>query len=106
MLSNRTSSTAYLLALILSLLHCLTGSFLLVEHSVAYKTVLGLELDASLLIIVNEAESSGSSTSELGAASEDHDELGVSLVHLSDNFLELRLCYISTSGVDDVNDHL
>lgn len=106
MLSNGTSGTTDLLALVLSFLHCLTRLLSLLEHSVTYKTVLRLELKAGLLVIVDEAESSGLSSSELGAASENDYKLWVSLVHLSDNLLELRLCYVSTSRVDDVDNHL
>lgn len=106
MLSNRLSGTTDLLALILGLLHCLSGSLLGHEHSVAYKTVLGLKLDTGLLVVVNEAESGGLSSSELGAESEGDYELGISLVHGCDCVLELRLWYVCASRMDDVDNHL
>jgi hypothetical protein len=106
MLSNGASSTTDLLTLVLSLLDSLTGALCLGEDTQAYKTVLGLELHHSLLVVVDKAESGGLSSSELGAESEGDDKLGVSLVHTSDNSLELGLSYVSTSRVDDVYDHL
>jgi len=105
-LSNSTSSTTKLLALVLGLLESLTRLLNPGEESITYKTMLGLELDHGLLVVVNEAESGGLSSSELGAESKDDYEFGVCLVHTSDDSLEFGFSYVSASGVDNVNNHL
>ena len=106
MLGNTASSTPDLLTLILGLLKSLTGFLSLGEHTLADQTVLGLELDHGLLIVVDEAKSGGTSSSKLGAESKEDAKLGVGLVHASNNFLELRLRDSGTSRMDDVNNHL
>ena len=105
-LGNRSTSTTNLLSLVLGLLHCLTRPLNLGGKSKTDETVLGFELHESILVVVNDAEASGLSTSELGAEAEENDELGVGLVHAAYNFLEFGLGYVGTSRVDDVNNHL
>ena len=106
MLSNGCSGTSELLTLVLGLLHCLARSLDLGKQSLSDKTVLGLELHHRLLVVVNEAESGGFSSSELGTETEGDAELGVSLVHGSNDGLKLALCDICASGVDNVYNHL
>ena len=105
-LSNGGTSTTDLLALVLSLLDSLTTLLGPLLNSKTDKTVLGLELAKGILIVVDDTESSGLSTSELGTESEKYNQLGVSLVHTSNNFLELRLGNVGTARVDDINNHL
>ena len=105
-LSNGGSSTTNLLALVLGFLDGLTRLLGTGLKSKTYKTVLGLELLEGIFVVVDYAESSGLSTSELGTESEKNNELAIGLVHASDNFLELGLGHIGTSRVDDINNHL
>lgn len=105
-LSNRGTSTTDLLALVLGLLDGLTRLLCTGLNSKTDETVLGLELAEGIFVVVDDAESGGLSSSELGAESEKDDKLGVGLVHASDNFLELGLGNVGTSRVDDINNHL
>ena len=105
-LSNGGSSTTDLLALVLGLLDGLTRLLGTGLKSKTHKTVLGLELLKGIFVVVDYAESSGLSTSELGTESEKNNELAIGLVHASDNFLKLGLGHIGTSRVDDINNHL
>jgi hypothetical protein len=105
-LSNRGTSTTDLLALVLGLLDGLTRLLGTLLESKTDKTVLGLELAEGILVVVDDAESGGLSTSVLGAESEETNELGIGLVHASDNFLKLGLGHIGTARMDDINNHL
>jgi len=68
--------------------------------------VLGLELLGGLLVVVDEAESGGASSSE-GSLEAEKDHTGrLGLVGGSNGLLELRTGDVSLSGVDDLNDHL
>jgi len=105
-LGKGTSGTSDLLTLVLGLLDSLTRLLLHLEHSVTCKTMLGLELQASFLVIVDKAESGGLSSSELCLKSKKHDKLGVGLVHLSNNLGKLSLRNIGASRMNDVDNHL
>lgn len=67
----------------------------------------GLELLLGSLIVVNQSESGGSSSSEGGPESEARDSLGgLSLVHGSELLSELLSGDVGPSGVNDVNHEL
>merc|ERR1719223_263558 len=106
MLRNTSSGTSNLESLVLGLLDSLTRGINLGHETLSNETVLGLELENRLLVVVNEAESSGFSSSELGAESKENDEFGVCLVHASNHLLEFRFGDIRTARVDDVHNHL
>lgn len=70
------------------------------------KTVLGLKLLGSLKRIVDQGESSGLATTELGLVAKAEDDVLLSLVHLGELLTELVLGHISTAGMNDIDDHL
>ena len=105
-LGNGGSGTPDLLSLVLGLLHGLSGSFLPLNESLADLTVQRLELAQRILVLVDQAEPSALSSSELGLESEKNNQLRVGLVHASDNLLELRPGHIRASRVDHLDDHL
>ena len=104
MLGNTGSGTTDLLPLVLGLFDGLSALFLLLLNTKTDQSVLRLELAKSVLRVVNDAESSGLSSSELGAESEKNNEVGGGLVHGSDDFLKFGFGNVGTSRVDDVND--
>lgn len=106
MLGNRGSSTSDLLALVLGLLHGLTGSLLLLRDSVTYKTVFRLKLSHGILVIVNQTKASRLAATKLGSETKQDSKLGIGLVHASYNFLELLFRNIRATRVDDIHDHL
>jgi len=105
-LGNAGSRTADLEFLVLGFLDGLSRVLLLLGDALAHHAVLWLELDHGVLVVVDEAESGGLATSELGAESEDDGELGVGLVHASQQLAELALGNIGASWMDHINDHL
>lgn len=105
-LGDARSGTAGLLALVLRLLECLPAPLLLLGESLPHESVLGLELQKGVLVVVDDAEAGRLATAELGAEAEEHNELGVGLVHAADDALELGLGDVRATGVDDVDDHL
>jgi hypothetical protein len=105
-LGDRCTSTSDLLALVLGLLHGLTGSFLLLRNSVTDQSVFGLKLSHRILVIVNQAESSGLAATKLGSETKQDSQLGISLVHASYNFLKLLFWHIRPTRVNDIHDHL
>merc|ERR1719223_1920266 len=98
MLRNTSSGTSNLESLVLGLLDSLTRGINLGHETLSNETVLGLELENRLLVVVNEAESCGFSSSELGAESKENDKFGVCLVHASNNLLEFRFGDIARPG--------
>lgn len=106
MLGNTRSGAPDLLSLVLGLLDGLAGSLLLLQESATDQSVLGLKLSHGILIVVDEAESSGLATSKLGSEAKELYELGISLVHASYHFLKLRLGDICPAGVNDVHNEL
>jgi hypothetical protein len=68
--------------------------------------VLGLESLLALLVIVDQSESSGSTTSELGLESESGNSGLVGLVQSSELLVELGLGDGGTGGVKDVDNEL
>ena len=105
-LSDRRTGTTDLLALVLGLLDGLTRLLGTRFKSKTDETVLGLKLAEGILIVVDDAESGGLSTSVLVTESEETNELAIGLVHASDNILQLGLGHIGTARVDDINNHL
>ncbi len=105
-LSDARASTADLLPLLLRLLECLPAPLLLLGESLPHESVLGLELQQCVLVIVDDAESGRLASAELGAEAEEHDKLRVGLVHAADDALVLGLGDVRATGVDDVHDHL
>lgn len=69
------------------------------------QSVPGLELQR-ILAIVNQGESGGLSSSELGPESEDDDLVFGGLVHAGQLLPELILGYIGSGRVENVHDHL
>lgn len=72
-LSNTCTSTPNLKSLILGFLDGLPTGLTLLEKSQTYQTVLWFELHHTFLVVVDEAESSGFTTTEFGTESEDGD---------------------------------
>ena len=105
-LGNTSAGTADLEALVLGLLDGLTRLLGTRFKSKTDETVLGLKLAEGILIVVDDAESGGLSTSVLVTESEETNELAIGLVHASDNILQLGLGHIGTARVDDINNHL
>ena len=105
-LGNAGTSTTDLLSLVLGLLDGPSAPLDFVLDSETDQSVLGLELAKGIFTVIDDAESSGLSSSELGAESEKNNKVGGGLVHGADNLLEFSLGYVGTSRVDDVNDHL
>jgi hypothetical protein len=105
-LGNAGTGTADLEALVLGLLDGLAGPFGAGLDALADEAVLGLELAEGVLVVVDEAEAGGLAATELGAEAKHDGELGISLVHTTDNLGELVLGNIGTAGVDDIDNHL
>ena len=105
-LSDGSTRTANLLALVLGLFHGLAAPVLLLLQSKSDETMLGFKLHQSILVVVNDAKARGLSTSKLGAEAKQHNQLRVSLVHASDHVLQFRFGYVGTARMDDVNNHL
>lgn len=74
--------------------------------SYSYQPVLGLEPLLSLLVVVNESESSASSTTEMGPETENGDTVLIGLELFCELLLELSFGHIGLRRVDHIEDEL
>lgn len=101
------SSTKDLLVSVLLLLSLLSGRLLnLLSQTVSHQSVSWLESLGISNGLVNQTETSGLSTTELGSETENRDSVLVSLVQLSQSLSQLILGDVGSVWVQDVNDEL
>lgn len=104
---NTATSTTNLFALILRLLDLFARWFSLLHQPVPDASEFRLKLFCSLNIIIDAAEASGLSTTEVSEESRKKDGRHVvTWVHLAKKFLKLRLWNIGPTGMDNINNHL
>ena len=68
------------------------------------KSVFGFVLQEIIVVVIDQAESSSSATTEMGVEAEDDDVLGVGLELLGDELRDSFLGDISLAGVEDFQD--
>jgi len=68
------------------------------------KSVFGFVLQEIVMVVIDQAESSSSATTEMGVEAEDDDVLSVSLELLGNEFGDSFLGDISLAGMEDFQD--
>ena len=98
--------TSNLISLGLKFLSGLSVVDLLFNDFKSSKSVFGFVLQKIVVVVVDQAETSSSATTEMGVEAEEDDVLSISLEFLGDEFTDSFLGDISLAGVEDFQDHL
>merc|ERR1711983_404191 len=80
------------------------GLGLSLNNSLSDESVLGFELLGKVHCVVDEGESGGLATSEVGLEPEGEDSVGSAVLHLGELFPDVRLADGGLAGVEDVDD--
>ncbi len=105
-LGNRSTSTADLETLVLGFLDSLSRLFFLFGKSLAHLSVQRLELAQRFLIVVNQAKSSGLSTTKFSSETKQDGQFRIGFVHAANNVGKLLLGDIGSTRMKHIDDEL